>query len=73
MGSVWTSEQLRADRTAYGTERTADAEKRKCGRHDARALDQPEDAPTTIVGLKIEVLTSMQEPVNEDSSELRFY
>ena len=73
MESVWTSEQLRADRTAYETERTADAEKREREWHNAHALDQPEDAPTTIAGLKIEVLTSMQEPVNEDSSELRFY
>jgi hypothetical protein len=57
--AAWSTGEIEDARVKFRSERAHAAAKREHERHDAYAVEQPEQPPTIAAGLKIEVLTQL--------------
>ena len=69
--SCWSPEELAEVREQQSAKRELAAAEREHEKHDQFAIEQPESAPELAVGMKIEVLTQLQQ--TDENDELKFY
>jgi hypothetical protein len=69
--SCWSPDELAEVREQQRAKRELSAAEREKEKHDQFAIEQPETAPELAVGMKIEVLTQLQQ--TDEKDELKFY
>jgi len=69
--SCWSPDVLAEVREQQTAKRELAAAEREREKHDQFAIEQPETAPELAVGMKIEVLTQLQQ--TDEKDELKFY
>ena len=69
--SCWSPDELAEVREQQRAKRELSAAEREKEKHDQFAIEQPETAPELAVGMKIEVLTQLQQ--TDEKGELKFY